>query len=131
VEVHDESMLLMAIFYYTPVTPTLQKHGERLGNYLHSMKEFRELEDPWWKEFREDLEVIAAQLDGANRGTLLGPPLVRHEGRTTWIDMRLELLGGTDPRHAFLNKRQKLRVNYLERLPSIFEPQAHIWSVCR
>ena len=131
VEVHNESMIFTAIFYYTPVAPTLQKHGERLGNYLHSMKGFRESEDPWWNEFRQDLEVIVAQLDGANRGTLLGPPLVRHEGRKALIDMRLELPGGTDPRAAFSSKFQKLRVTYLDRLPSILEPQAHIWNVCR
>jgi len=129
--VHDPaSGGLLAVFYYTPVTPTLQKHGERLGNYLHSMKRFRKQDDPWWGEFREDLETITAQLELANRGTLLGPPLMR--GSTGRVDMRLEMPPGTDPIAVLKpvrdsGKHMMIKVNYLDKLPVPLEPEAQVW----
>ncbi len=32
---------LIVCFYYTPVTSELKKAGEKLGNYLHYMKNYR------------------------------------------------------------------------------------------
>jgi len=122
---------LLAVFYYTPVTPTLQKHGERLGNYLHSMKRFRGQKNPWWKEFRDDLETIATQLEVANRGTLLGPPLMR--GPTGQVDMPFELPPGSDL-EALLKtiqnsgKQVVVDVSYLDKLPLPLEPEAHVWN---
>lgn len=123
---------VLVIFYYTPVTPTLQKHGERLGNYLHAMKRFRGQKDPWWREFREDMEMIAAQLEVAHRGTLLGPPLMR--GRTGQVDMPFELPpGSADPMTIVKairtsGKRVLVDVSYLDKLPSPLEPEAHVWN---
>ena len=133
-EVHDEkSQILMAILYYTPVSPCLQKHGERLGSYLHSMKEFRKPDDLWWNYSREDLEIIAAQLEGANRGTLLGPPLVRKQGGSAHIAMNIELLPGSDATTVLRTLKAStrlltFRVKYLERLPVPLEPEAYVWN---
>ncbi len=123
---------VLAIFYYTPVTPTLQKHGERLGVYLHAMKRFRGKQGAWWSEFRDDLETIAAQLEVANRGTLLGPPLMR--GRTGQVDMPFELPPGTHLT-ALLKRIQGsgnqviVDVSYLDKLPLPVEPEAYLWNL--
>ncbi len=121
---------VLVIFYYTPVTPTLQKHGERLGNYLRAMKRFRGQKDPWWRELREDLEMIAAQLEVANRGTLLGPPLMR--GRTGEVDTTFEFPPGTDPVALLKTIKNSgnqaiVDVSYLDRLPHLLEPEAQMW----
>jgi len=96
------------------------------------MKRFRTQDDPWWGGFREDLETIAAQLELANRGTLLGPPLMR--GRTGRVDMRLEMPPGTDPMAVFKpvrdsGKHMTIKVNYLDKLPVPLESEAQIWSL--
>ena len=123
---------MLVLFYYTPVTPTLQKHGERLGNYLHAMNRFRGQKDPWWRELREDLETIAAQLEVANRGTLLGPPLIK--GRTGEVDMPFELPPGSSNPMTLLKtiqtsgQRMIVDVSYLDKLPLPPEPEAHVWN---
>jgi len=128
---HIDSRALLAVFYYTPVTPTLQRHGERLGNYLHSMKSFRKGDDPWWREFREDLEMIAGQLELANRGTLLGPPLMK--GRTGLVEWHLEAPPGTNPKAVLQTIRGSKRfifdVSYLDRLPTLLEAEAQVWNL--
>lgn len=74
--VHDgHSSELIACLYYTPVTKGLRKRGEKIGNYMHSMKRYRATDDNWWMTFREELLQAAAELRTATMGTLLGPPL--------------------------------------------------------
>jgi hypothetical protein len=65
---------LIVCFYHTPVTRELRTLGEKLGNYLHSMKKLRSEDDPWWAVVRRTLSETVTGLRTANVGTLLGPP---------------------------------------------------------
>jgi hypothetical protein len=62
--------------FYTPVTKDLTKAWERLGDLLHVMKAFKSSSDSWWAKQRAWLLQVEQQLELANRGRLLGPPLV-------------------------------------------------------
>lgn len=74
---------------YTPVTKSLQKKAEVLGNVLHAAKKYHAPDGPHWKKFRSDLETAVSELEHANSGRLLGP-LLLHPNRKH-VDMKLEL----------------------------------------
>lgn len=129
--VHDkDSDAIITCFYYTPVTSRLQKAAEMLGNYLHSIKKFKARDDPYWVRLRNELEGIATQLELANKGTLLGPPLMKPG--TNQVDMKLELPPEFDPNgimKKMLNKELKVHVSYLKSLPDNLEREACVWSL--
>jgi len=114
------------IFYYTPVTSQLQKAGEKLGNHLHSMKHYRSEDDKYWNDLRTDLLKTASLLEGANTGTLLGPPLMRRG--TSKVDMRLEVPPGVDLKEMMkpMLKPTSVNVTYHESLPKEIEAEAII-----
>lgn len=125
---------LVVCVYYTPVTSKLRNAGEKLGNYLHSMKRFRDEGDPFWSRLREELEHIYRQLAVANKGTLLGPPLLN--SATGEVDMKLELPPAVDPKELFsktLNKGKEIqvKVSYHAHLPKELEKEAHAWEIAR
>lgn len=74
---------------YTPVTKSLQKKAETLGNFLHAAKKYHAPDSPHWKEVRSDLETAVSELEHANSGRLLGP-LLLHPNKKH-VDMNLEL----------------------------------------
>lgn len=129
--VHEEdSGELIVCFYYTPVTSQMKKAAERLGNYLHAMKKYRSAHDRYWERLRKELEDIAAQLELANKGTLLGPPLVKQG--TGQVDMKCELPPEVDTdavMKRMRNKKIKVNVSYLDNLPENLELEAHVWSI--
>ena len=123
---------LIVCVYYTPVTSSLRKEGEKLGNFLHSMKKYRKPEDPFWAKHRNELERIYSQLAVANKGTLLGPPLMKPGSGE--VDMKLELPPEVDPEEIvdrILNKGKEMqvKVNYLAQLPTKLEEEAHAWEI--
>lgn len=61
---------------YTPVTPQLQKLGERLGDYLHSQNTSRIKEQIFWSKLKQLLALTTEELTFACSGTLKAPPLV-------------------------------------------------------
>ena len=65
--------LVVKTLYYTPVTKRLKEMGEKLGELMHAQREIRT--DSWWQDIRNFLEEIYRELEKANMGTLLGPPL--------------------------------------------------------
>jgi len=64
------------ILYYTPVTSALQNVGEKLGNYLHAMREYQPDESEWWQDFKWLLKRGIKGLEGATKGNLMGIPLL-------------------------------------------------------
>jgi hypothetical protein len=64
------------ILYYTPVTSGLQNVGEKLGNYLHSMREYQPDESDWWQDFKWLLKRGIKGLESATKGNLMGIPLI-------------------------------------------------------
>lgn len=106
--------------YYTPVRKTLQNKGQKLGNYLHSMKINKSPNDKWWRQFKTLLETTCSELATATTGTLLGPPLLSPtDGH---IMMHVETLEGEDAR-AMVKKiglkgeEVTMQVRYLDKLP--------------
>ncbi|WP_420426816.1 hypothetical protein [Algiphilus sp.] len=129
--VHDRAKdKLHVSLYHTPVTTRLRKDGEKLGNYLHSMKKLREPNDQWWIRFKTELTDTAARLKVATTGTLLGPPMIR--SGTGHVDMKMEVPPGTDPetlmsRMGCRGVEMSIKVNYLNALPEPIEPEAIVW----
>jgi len=130
--IDKETGKLVVCVYYTPVTSRLRNAGEKLGNYLHSMKKFRKKVDPFWANFRDELEQIYSQLAVANKGTLLGPPLLKTGAGE--VDMKLDLPPSADPENLFnktLNKGKEIqvKVSYHAHLPKALEGKAHVWEI--
>jgi hypothetical protein len=63
---------LRTSLYFTPVTKDLEALGGKIGNLMYYPKLFRPSDDPWWGQTREFLEQVYAELEKANKGTLLG-----------------------------------------------------------
>ncbi len=73
--VSDEDNFQTTI-YYTPVSSKLNKLVEKLGEYRHCMKQYKAAGDEWWNRCRKILEETYLELEKANEGILLGPPMV-------------------------------------------------------
>ncbi len=128
--VHDKkSGELIACFYYTPVTSRLRKSAEKLGHYLHSMKQFKPFGDPYWRTLRDKLEDVTKQLELANKGTLLGPPLMKRG--TGDIRMVLELPPEFDANEIMKKLYQEeiiVKVSYIQSFPGKLERESYVWS---
>ena len=113
--------------YYTPVTSNLQKQGKKLGNYLHAAKKLYQSNDKWWNEFRENLNKTYRELELANYGTLLGPPLIHPNKKN--IDMKIELLPDEDHQQKLKDFSNyagviKMKVEYLDSLPKTIKKES-------
>jgi len=107
-------------FYYTPVTAELRNLGEKLGNILHAMKEYKNKDDQYWHDIRRDLKSIYNGLLKANVGTLLGIPLIKKE--TGQLYMNTEILEGNDL-SLMINEYKSgeeilIKVQYFDELPA-------------
>ena len=100
---------------HTPVTKRLEKRAERLGEYLHAPR-IMPLDDPWWREIRECLERVYRELEEANRGTLMGPPLLDPTGRRASLitEVRGEVERRLGERMKQTGSTIKIDVRYLE-----------------
>ena len=104
---------LISTVLYTPVTPQLQKMGERLGDYLHSQNHEKTDTDPFWAEMRKRLEMTYQELGFATSGILLAPPLVHPKNK----DERFFCIEG-DQRNIFPpGKRIGMRYDIYEVEP--------------
>jgi hypothetical protein len=65
----------LSSIYFTPVTRQLQSAAGQLGELLHPVI-YRSAEHPWWLQKWALLRRTYDQLEKANRGQLLGPPLL-------------------------------------------------------
>ena len=63
----------IAVVSYVPVTTTLQKIGEQLGDYLHAQISFDALTSQWWTEFRNMIQEGCNLLEQSVLSQLLGP----------------------------------------------------------
>ena len=107
--------------YYTPVTASLKKKGQQLGNYLHPMKQHKPAEHEWWKDLRNLLEATYQELKLATTGTLLGPPLLSPQ-KTTKLNCEL----GYSPKGDEILKElgqvgrlTQMSVKYFKTLPQV------------
>jgi hypothetical protein len=96
--------------------------GGKLGDYLHAQKRYFAPEDDCWKEMRIFLESVYIELEKANKGHLLGPPIVHKE--TGKVDMSVEC--DTEEEGEMLLKflpdmgeRAIIRVKYLDDIPLV------------
>lgn len=109
------------IFYYTPVSSKLKKMGEKLGDLMHAMKKTISEDDCWWQETRDFLEQVYAELKKANRGTLLGPPLIEkktgHVRMITMIKREEEKKAESIKESMPLNKELIFDVEYVDDIP--------------
>jgi hypothetical protein len=114
-----ETNRLIAVLHYTPVTSELRRSGERLGDLLHTMQQFRSDDDRWWENTRDFLEDVYQQLSTACSGTLLAPLL--RERVTNEVVMQMEMFDQND-QELFRQlqpgfKDYIIRVEYIDKLP--------------
>lgn len=110
-------------YYHTPVGPSLREKGEKMGNYLHSLTQFRSDDDPWWETCRQQLEDTYAELVEANRGTLVGPPILDRKSGTITMSVEGEAGDSSDWKKQLgadliVNERYSVQVDYLDKHPN-------------
>jgi len=109
------------ILYYTPVTPELQTIGDKLGNYLHAMREYQPEESDWWEDFKWLLKRGIKGLEGATKGNLMGIPLINPKTNELTMHTQFERNDSLfEKLSAVLKETQQMnfRVRYLD--PEIF-----------
>ena len=111
----------LALFYYTPVSKELVKKGEKIGELLHAKKIYQTQQDDWFLKTKQFLEEVYIEVENANKGTLLGPPLYNPSiGR---FDITIEYFDGYNPKEiteriGVLGKRILMNVAYPEKYPN-------------
>lgn len=106
--------------YFTPVTKELEALGGQIGNLMHCPKSFRASDDPWWDQTREFLEQVYIKLQKANRGTLLGIPVLERKTNSVHLEMEArpgENIEDLQRKMGELGERLLVEVNYLDDLP--------------
>ncbi|MBI4297294.1 MAG: hypothetical protein HY676_02045 [Chloroflexi bacterium] len=118
---------LISTLYYTPVRRSLRKRAEKLGEYLHGMQKHRPENDLWWKSTREFLEGTYAELLEANRGKLIGPPMVNLERRTA--NMQVEIVDTENPfgeeMKTLVGRRIVVQLDYIDKHPDLDLPTSN------
>lgn len=110
----------LAVFYYTPISKELVKKGEKLGELLHAKKIFLTQHDDWFTMTKSFLEDIYGELEIANKGTLLGPPLYNPKiGR---FDLPIEYFEDYDPQEILeriggMGKQIIFKIDYPDEYP--------------
>jgi len=109
------------ILYYTPVRPELQTIGDKLGNYLHAMREYQPDESDWWQDFKWLLKRGIKGLESATKGNLMGIPLLNPSTNELTMHTQFERNDSLfEKLSAVLKETQQMnfRVRYLD--PEIF-----------
>jgi len=109
------------ILYYTPVRPELQIIGEKLGNYLHAMREYQPDESDWWEDFKWLLKRGIKGLEGATKGNLMGIPLLNPKTNELTMHTQFERNDSLFEKLSVVLKetqQMNFRVRYLD--PEIF-----------
>ena len=109
------------ILYYTPVRPELQTIGDKLGNYLHAMREYQPDESDWWEDFKWLLKRGIKGLESATKGNLMGIPLINPKTNELTMHTQFERNDSlVEKLSAVLKDTQQMnfRVRYLD--PEIF-----------
>lgn len=116
---NENDNVLLAELFYTPVSKRLIKDGEKIGDMLHSTKHYKTQNENWFLETKRFLEVVYSELELANKGTLLGPPL-RHP-QLNKFELFIEYFEGYDPQE--IHKRVGgegakiiMNLSYLDKL---------------
>jgi len=111
---------LRTSLYFTPVTKELEAEGGRIGDLMHCPQLFRASDDQWWKETRQFLEQVYIELQKANKGTLLGIPVLERETNKVHFEMETrqgENIEELQKKIGELGQRLVLAVEYLDNLP--------------
>jgi len=109
------------ILYYTPVTSALQNVGEKLGNYLHAMREYQPDESEWWQDFKWLLKRGIKGLESATKGNLMGIPLISPKTNELTLHTQFERNDSLFEKLSVVLKetqQMNFRVRYLD--PEIF-----------
>jgi len=107
------------VLYYTPVSSTLRKMAEQLGDLLHAMKAYKDDSDEWWNGTRNYLEAVYVELRNATFGALLGPPLLNRKTGRIIMNVQVRDSGPNGGRTALgeIGSEVSFEVRYLDRLP--------------
>lgn len=108
------------LFYYTPVSKSLIKSGEKIGGLLHHNKLYKSREENWYIETKTYLEKIYLELENANKGTLIGPPIFNPKTRE--LKLFFDVNESFDPEKVIqeigeYGKQITIRIHYPEDYP--------------
>ena len=104
---------------YIPISGKLKKMADRLGDYLHALKEYRSDDDLWWAETRSYMESVYEELSFIATGTLMGAPL--KDPKTNTMHLEIELPRKDEHKMSVLmasfkeNDSFKARIEYYDR----------------
>jgi len=101
--------------FYFPVTKSLRKKAEKIGDLMHAMQKLKVDNDLWWVESRRFLKETFDELKKACAGNLLGPPLMKKSNGN--LNMYVELNKETEHWFPDFNKIGKefiADINYLD-----------------
>jgi len=96
--IDNDSGRVKGVLYHTPLSKTLVKNSEKIGDILHANNLYKSQKDEWYSETKKFLEKTYLELHKANRGTLLAPMLWNPD--TGESKMFIEAYDGYDPRKA-------------------------------
>lgn len=107
---------------YTPVSKRLQELAKRFGDYLHAPREDAVVNTVWWQQLRNLIEEAYPLLMLANRGDLIGLPLIHRP--TKRMNVRV-VFNEEDPRYKLLTRltegaTHKVTIDYIDPIPGSF-----------
>lgn len=87
---HRHSGQHIRTLYYTPVTSSLRKKAEQMGDVLHAMRDTDATSVDWWERQNDLLEAAYTELEQATRGRLLGVPIINRETKKlfSYVEVR-------------------------------------------
>lgn len=119
-----------AVIYHTPISKALHRRAEKLGDFLHAVRNSAHHNEQWWTKLRLEVNYCADALAVANMGILLGPPLKRGRQINANIEIppdfdstEFKRIVSGDGEHVIMN------FAYLHALPDPLPPKAIVWRM--
>lgn len=119
-----------AVIYHTPISKALHRRAEKLGDFLHAVRNSAHHNEQWWTKLRSEVSYCANALTVANMGILLGPPLKRGKQ----INANIEIPPGFDATEfkrivTGNDEHVMMSFAYLDSLPDPLPPNAIVWDM--
>lgn len=103
------------VFYYIPLSKELISCGNKLGNYMHNLKEYKGIESSYWRDFKKLLEETYEKLDFCCKGSLLGAGIVDSSRKVKPTTLKIIIgqeIGSENKKDFAPGSKQVLTVSY-------------------
>lgn len=116
---HRPSGQHIRTLYYTPVTNSLRKKAEQMGDILHAMRDTDATKVDWWERQNDLLEAAYTELEQATRGRLLGVPIINRDTKKlfSYVELGDDDNEGARDLGFIAGDNVILDVKYLDQMP--------------